>query len=122
MRCKGGARYGGLGQYAPNTTYHFEVVLSVSRRVAEVYINGKKAGQRMFFAPVERIERVMFRTGAERRFPDIDTPADWDGTLDHAGEREPEATFAIAALRTEAIDADGRAIGHTPAFPALRRL
>ena len=116
MRCKGGARYGGLGQYAPNTTYHFEVVLSISRRVAEVYINGKKAGQRMFFAPVESIERVMFRTGAERRFPDIDTPADWDGTLDHAGEREPEATFAIAALRTEAIDADGRAIGHTPAF------
>ena len=116
MRCKGGARYGGLGKYQPNTIYHFEVVLSVSRRVAEVYINGKKAGQRMFFAPVESIERVMFRTGAERRFPDIDTPADWDGTLDHAGEREPEATFAIAALRTEAIDADGRAIGHTPAF------
>ena len=116
MRCKGGARYGGLGQYAPNTTYHFEVVLSVSRRVAEVYVNGKKAGQRMFFAPVERIERVMFRTGYERRFPDIDTPADWDGTLENAGEREPEATFAIAALRTEAIDADGRAIGHTPAF------
>ena len=116
MRCKGGARYGGLGQYAPNTTYHFEVVLSVSRRVAEVYVNGKKAGQRMFFAPVERIECVMFRTGYERRFPDIDTPADWDGTLENAGEREPEATFAIAALRTEAIDADGRAIGHTPAF------
>ncbi len=116
IRCKGGARYGGLGKYEPDTTYHFEVVLSVSRRVAEVYINGKKAGQRMFFAPVESIERVMFRTGSERRFPDIDTPADWDGTLENAGGREPEAAFAIANVITEAIDADGKTIGHTPAF------
>ena len=100
MRCKGGARYGGLGKYEPNTTYHFEVVLSVSRRVAEVYINGKKAGQRMFFAPVESIERIMFRTGSERRFPDVDTPADWDGILPNAGDRAPEATFAIANVTT----------------------
>ena len=100
MRCKGGARYGGLGKYQPNTTYHFDVVLSVSRRVAEVYIDGKKAGQRMFFAPVESIERVMFRTGSERRFPDVDTPADWDGTLPNAGERDPEATFSIANVVT----------------------
>ena len=100
MRCKGGARYGSLGKYEANTIYHFEVVLSVSRRVAEVYINGKKAGQRMFFAPVESIERIMFRTGSERRFPDIDTPADWDGTLDNAGEREAEATFSITNVIT----------------------
>jgi hypothetical protein len=112
MRCKGGARYGGLGKYEANTTYHFEVVLSVSRRVAEVYINGKKAGQRMFFAPVESIERVMFRTGSERRFPDVDTPADWDGTLENAGEREAEATFAIANVVTSP---EGEPSG-TPAF------
>ena len=111
MRCKGGARYGGLGKYEVNTTYHFEVVLSVSRRVAEVYINGKKAGQRMFFAPVEAIERVMFRTGSERRFPDVDTPADWDGTLDNAGERSPEASFAIANVCTAPIVSDGFAVG-----------
>ena len=100
MRCKGGARYGGLGKYEANTTYHFEVVLSVSRRVAEVFINGKKAGQRMFFAPVEAIERIMFRTGSERRFPDVDTPADWDGTLENAGDTAPRATFAIANVVT----------------------
>ena len=109
MRCKGGARYGGLGKYEPNTTYHIEAVLSVSKRMAEVFVNGKKAGQRMFFAPVESIERVMFRTGSERRFPDVDTPADWDGTLDKAGEREPEASFAIANVKTEATDANATA-------------
>ena len=100
IRCKGGARYGGLGKYEPNTTYHIEAILSVSKRMIEVYINGKKAGQRMFFAPVESIERVMFRTGSERRFPDIDTPADWDGTLDNAGDKAPTATFAIANVCT----------------------
>ena len=100
MRCKGGARYGGLGKYEADKTYQIEAVLSVSKRMIEVYVNGKKAGQRMFFAPVESIERVMFRTGSERRFPDVDTPADWDGILDNAGEREPEATFAIANFVT----------------------
>ena len=100
MRCKGGARYGGLGKYEANTTYHFEVLLSISRRVAEVFINGKKAGQRMFFAPVEAIERIMFRTGSERRFPDVDTPADWDGTLEDAGDTAPTAIFAIANVVT----------------------
>ena len=101
MRCKGGARYGGLGKYEANKTYKIEAVLSVSKRMIEVFIDGKKAGQRMFFAPVEAIERIMFRTGSERRFPDVDTPADWDGTLDNAGERESESTFAIANVVTK---------------------
>ena len=100
MRGKGGARYGGLGKYEANTTYHIEAVLGVSKRMIEVFINGKKAGQRMFFAPVEAIERVMFRTGSERRYPDVDTPADWDGTLENAGERSLEATFSIANFVT----------------------
>ena len=102
MRCKGGARYGGLGKYEPGRTYHVKAVLSVARRLIEVYVDGKKAGQRMFFAPVESIERVMFRTGARRTFPDIDTEADWYGTLDQAGEDAPLAVFAIANVRTAA--------------------
>ena len=109
MRCKGGARYGGLGKYEPNTIYHVEAVLSISKRMIEVTINGKKAGQRMFFAPVESIERIMFRTGSERRFPDIDTPADWDGVLPQAGERDPEATYALADFRTESLDENATA-------------
>ena len=100
MRCKGGARYGNLLKYEANKTYRVEAVLSVSKRMIEVFVDGKKAGQRMFFAPVEAIERIMFRTGSERRFPDIDTPADWDGVLPNAGERDPEATFAIANFAT----------------------
>ena len=100
IRCKGGARYGNLGKYEPGSDYHIEALLSVDRRMIEVYINGKKAGQRMFYAPVEAIERVMFRTGAHRTFPDVDTPADWYGTLEQAGETDPLATYAISHVTT----------------------
>ncbi len=109
MRCKGGARYGGLGKYEAGKTYHIQAVLSVSRRLIEVYVDGKKAGQRMFFAPVEAIERVMFRTGARRTFPDIDTPADWYGTLDNAGEDAPQAVYSFRHFKTASNDADGAA-------------
>ena len=118
MRCKGGARYGGLGKYEPNHIYHVKAILSVARRMIEVYIDDKKAGQRMFFAPVEAIERIMFRTGARRTFHDIDTPADWYGTLDNAGEDAPLAVFSIANVKTApAISplADGSVAG-TPAL------
>ncbi len=109
MRCKGGARYGGLGKYEAGKTYHIKAVLSVSRRLIEVFVDGKKAGQRMFFAPVEAIERVMFRTGARRTFPDIDTPADWDGTLENAGEDAPLAAYRVRNFTTSSQDADGTA-------------
>ncbi len=100
MRCKGGARYGGLGKYEAGHTYHFECHLSVSRRLIEVFIDGKKAGQRMFFAPVESIECIMFRTGSRRTFPDIDTEADWYGTLDNAGELCELASYSIRQVKT----------------------
>ena len=117
MRCKGGARYAGLGKYEANKTYHVKAVLSVSRRLIEVYIDGKKAGQRMFFAPVEAIERVMFRTGASRTFPDIDTEADWYGTLPNAGDDAPLAVFAISNVCTAPVPSASSAEGSTgPAF------
>ena len=109
MRCKGGARYGTLGKYKPNEVYRLKCVLSVSKRMIEIYRGEDKIGQRMFFAPVESIERIMFRTGSERRFPDVDTPADWDGILEHAGEREAEAVFAITGFHTYSNDADATA-------------
>ena len=118
MRCKGGARYGNLMKYEAGTVYHVEAVLSVSNRLIEVFVNGKKVGQRMFFAPVESIERIMFRTGGERRFPDVDTPADWDGVLPHAGERDPEAVFAIAAFTTAPATVPDAS---TSGLPALLR-
>lgn len=109
MRCKGGARYGGLGNYEPGKEYHVKAVLSVKNRLIQVFVNGKKAGQRIFFAPVAAIERVMFRTGGERTFPTIDTEADWYGTLEDAGCSDKEATYSIANFKTSSQDVTGTA-------------
>lgn len=104
LRAKGGARYGNLLSYEAGKTYHIEANLSVKNRTLTVFIDGKKAGQRMFYAPVKAIERVMFRTGSERRYPTVDTPADWDGILDDAGATDPTAVYRIAHFRTCSAD------------------
>lgn len=109
MRTKGGARYGKNMDYEAHKTYQVEVQLSVANRMVQVFIDGKKRGQRMFFAPVKSIERVMFRTGGQRTYPTVDTPADWYGILDNAGEQEPECTYRIAHFKTSSTDANAKA-------------
>lgn len=109
MRTKGGARYGGNINYEAGKTYHVEAVLSVANRLIQIFVDGKKCGQRMFFAPVSAIERVMFRTGGQRTYPTIDTPADWYGILDRSGEQEPECTYRIANFKTSSTDVDATA-------------
>ena len=110
LRCKGGARYGNFMGYEPGRTYHLEALLSVPNRLIQVFVDGKKVGQRIFFAPVESIERVMFRTGQERRFPDVDTEADWYGTLPNAGAIDEEAVLQLSNFATSSQDVDGTAI------------
>ena len=109
FRAKGGARFGNLLKYEPGKTYKVEVELSVANRMVIVYVDGKKVGQRMFFAPVPAIERVMFRTGAQRTYPTVDTPADWYGILPNAGEQEPLCTYRIAHFKTASADKDAGA-------------
>lgn len=109
MRGKGGARYGNIIRYEPGKVYRVEVKLNVDNRVAEFYIDGQKKGQRMFFTPVANIQRVMFRTGARRTTPNVDTPADWDGVLPNAGATDTLAVYRIAHFKTSSTDASATA-------------
>lgn len=110
ITCKGGARYATLLKaYNAGETYRLRAELSTSKRMITVYINGKKAGQRMFFCPVSSIERIMLRTGEQRTYPTIDTPADWDGILDRAGDEDTLATYDLANFQTMSQDADAGA-------------
>ena len=113
MRCKGGARYAKVMDYKPGQTYHIRWEVSIKNRMATVYVDGKKSATRMLFAPVESIERVMFRTGTMRLYPTVDTPADWDGMLPDAGESDTLAVYRIAGLKTMTLEnaaADGGAV------------
>lgn len=104
MQAKSGARYGKITTYEPGKTYHVKINLSVANRTATFFIDGKQKTKRIFFAPVEAFERIAFRTGERRSFPTVDTPADWDGILPNAGERETMAIYKIANFKTSAAD------------------
>jgi len=54
----------------------------------------------LFFAPVLNVNRVVFRTGDTRRFPDADTPTDQDYDQPKAGEPVAPAAFYIKTFKT----------------------
>ena len=93
---KGGSRFANMMNYEAGKTYHVEAVLSTADRNIQVYVDGKRVGLRMFYAPVATIERIAFRTGEMRTFPTVDTPADQTYDLPDAGGQEPLAEYRIA--------------------------
>ena len=100
LRVKSGARYSRLMTYRPGVTYRLKAHLSVARRMIEVWCDGKAVGKAILFAPVSQFSRIVLRTGDMRTFPTVDTPADWMGTLDHAGDSDTVATYRIARFKT----------------------
>lgn len=105
IRVKNGARYGNVMRYVPGKSYHFVATLDAANRKMTLFVNGKRT-EYIFFAPVHKIERIMFRTGQERTFPTIDTPADWYGTLSGAGDTDTIAVYRIAGVRTEDLSGE----------------
>jgi hypothetical protein len=111
IEAKSGARQAKIGQYNANETHHLSLRLSVAERMVWFTVDGKEKGKRNFFAPVKAISRIQFRTGHAPVEPTVDTPADWYGILDGAGNTDTLATFSIARLHTASIEADaGNAI------------
>jgi len=104
FQAKGGSRWGGLMKYQAGKTYKIEAQLSVENRSIKVFVDGKQAGVRMFFAPVASIERIAFSTGETNAFPTPETPADQDYDLPNAGEQDAQAVFRIAGLKTQSLD------------------
>lgn len=78
-------------------------------RNIQVFVDGKRVGLRMFYAPVPAIERIAFRTGVPRTFPTVDTPADQTYDLPNAGDQEPLAEYRIANVKTSSVDKDATA-------------
>ena len=109
MRSKGGARYGRVMMYEPGKTYRVKVDITLDDRNSVVYVDGKKTTTRMLFAPVKAIERVVFRTGARRHHPTVDTWADQYVDEPHGNDSTTMATFRIANFRTSSADANATA-------------
>lgn len=109
FRSKGGARYGRICMYEPGKIYHVKVDVTVTDRNSTVYVNGQKKATRMLFAPVESIERIVFRTGERRQFPTVDTWADQYSDMPDPNREDPLAVYRIANVKSSSRDIDGTA-------------
>lgn len=103
LQAKVGYRNSGIMKYEAGKTYDIRVELDMNKRMYQIFINGVDKGMRLMFAPVSSFERVTFRTGDIRRFPDVDTPTDQDFDLKDPGTPVPEAVFHIKSLKTVAF-------------------
>lgn len=102
---KAGSRFKGLGTYEAGKEYEISVVLDVTSRSYTVAVNKGTPSRKIFYAPVDGISRIMFRTGEARHFPTPDTPADranYDD-LPNTGVKIPEAVFNIKSLITKRL-------------------
>jgi hypothetical protein len=91
-----------LGRYAAGELLNIKIELNTTTRFYMVTINGKSSNN-ICFAPVEAVERIVFRTGAIRRFPNADTATDQDYDLPDADAKDKEAVYFIDYLKTSSI-------------------
>jgi hypothetical protein len=98
---KQGYRNKSLGKYNAGETLNIKIELNTTTRFYMVTINGGKPNNNLCFAPVESVERIVFRTGVTRRFPDADTPTDQDYDLPDADKNDKEAVYKINYLKTK---------------------
>lgn len=97
---KAGYRNKSLGKYNAGETLQVKVELNTMTRFYTVTINGKSPNNNLCFAPVASVERLVFRTGSTRRFPDADTPTDQSYDLPGAGAQDREAVYFINYVKT----------------------
>lgn len=100
---KQGYRNKSLGKYNAGEQLHFKVELNTTTRFYTVTINNGKPNLNVFFQPVESVERLSFRTGSVRRFPNADTSTDQDYDLPGADAKAKEAVYFIHSVKTSSL-------------------
>ena len=100
---KAGYRNRNLAKYTTGEKYVVRVELNCATRFFTLIINGKNVGNNLFFAPLSSIERIVFRTGGIRRFPNADTPTDQMYDLPNPGSSEKNAVYQIEAFKTSSL-------------------
>jgi hypothetical protein len=98
---KVGYRLKSFMKYEAGKEYHVTIKLHTDTRFYTVNVNGKDVLTSLFFAPVLTVDRVVFRTGEVRRFPNADTPTDQDYDLKNPGESAPQAVYYIKSFKTD---------------------
>ncbi|MEN2398996.1 six-hairpin glycosidase [Flavobacterium sp. MC2016-06] len=105
LKTKTGARFNTIAKYEANKVYKITVKLNAKKRSYTIKVNDEKESTKIFYAPVDGFERIMFRTGEQRHSPDADTEPDIDDFVDlpDTGKLIPEAVFNIESLVTKKL-------------------
>lgn len=100
LKTKAGYRMRNLSSYEAGKKYVIRIEAQTSNRFFDVFVNEKKVGSGLFFAPVASLQQVVFRTGEVRRYPNVDTPTDQDWDVKQNGKPLPEAKYWIESVKT----------------------
>lgn len=98
---KAGYRNRSIGNYKAGERLTIKIELNAATRFYTVTLNNGKPVNNICFAPVAKVQRILFRTGGVRRFPDADTPTDQDYDLPGADRRLKDAVYNIHYLKTQ---------------------
>ncbi|WP_243751679.1 exo-alpha-sialidase [Niastella caeni] len=102
LTVKAGYRNKSITKYKAGVPYNITVSLNTEARFYTVSVNGKQeGGNQIFFAPLENVQRFVFRTGDVRRFPDADTPTDQMYDLPNPGAQAKLAAYYIKSVKTK---------------------
>lgn len=101
---KAGYRNRTIATYRKGERIDVKIVLNTATRFFTCSVNGKTPVNNIFFAPVESVHRIVFRTGQTRHFPNADTPTDQKFNLPAPDMRDQEAVYRIHSLKTKKLD------------------
>lgn len=101
IKYKAGYRVNRMREYEANKEYTIRIEATTANRFYNVYIDGERVLRRIFFAPVHQLDKIVFRTGEVRRFPNADTPTDQDFDVLQTGKHVSEASYFIKSLKTK---------------------
>ncbi|MFO7656766.1 MAG: six-hairpin glycosidase, partial [Bacteroidales bacterium] len=97
---KDGYRYSGVFNYKPGEVYNIIISFDSKTQFYKVNVNGEDKKQAMFFAPVKSLQRIVFRTGEPRRYPDPESPAEHTEDMPLSGEPVEKAAYYIKNVKT----------------------
>ncbi|WP_297088193.1 glycosyl hydrolase family 65 protein [uncultured Draconibacterium sp.] len=101
IKYKSGYRVNRMHEYEAGKEYTIRIEATATDRFYKVFLNGEQVLRRLMFAPVKQLDKIVFRTGEIRRFPNADTPTDQDFDVKQSGKPVQEAAFFIKSLKTE---------------------
>lgn len=103
IKIKTGYREGNLLEYKPDVKYNFSIHYNTATRSYVISVNDKKEATRLFFQPVKQINRISFRTGNVRTYPDANTPTDQNFDVENAGVSTNNSNYQIHYFKAKSI-------------------